>query len=212
MTEEQKARALEAQKRVKETATPLTINQMQQLNPAPQQNMMQRFQNNMRQNPFMRNRMSFEEKYWAYKTNNVSTIEDQAQQFVQAAQMEENIIPPSLEDDPNQSSPLPPDVANASEIEDLDAYIRQAQEAAEANKGSEQKLTEVGVKSTYENMSIKELKEAYVNLWGDRDVSHNNNKKNLIDLVTNLVVNGSQEEETSWNNWNSGDQQDGSTA
>jgi len=42
-------------------------------------------------------------------------------------EIEDEIVPPSLEDDPNQASPLPPDVHNASEEDDLDAFIKKAE-------------------------------------------------------------------------------------
>lgn len=210
LTAEQKERALEAQKRIKELNSPLTANQLQQVNPVPQPNMVQRFQNGMRQNPFMRNRMTFEEKYGAYKTNVVET-EDIVQQQIQQAAMEDSIIPPSIEEDPNQASPLPPGVVNASEVDSLDEYIKKSHDLMRKEWSPEYNLADAWVKSTYENMSIKELKEAYVNLWGERDISHNNNKKNLIDLVTNLVMNGSQEKE-GWDNWDPVNGQDGSVA
>jgi len=41
---------------------------------------------------------------------------------------EDTIVPPSLEEDPNQSSPLPPDVENASTADSLDEFIKQAEE------------------------------------------------------------------------------------
>ena len=190
LTEDQKQRALEAQKNVQRMIMPLTTNQVQMNNPVPQPNMMQRFQNNMRMNPFMRNRMTFEEKYGAYKNTVPDSIEGQIE-F--APDPEDTVVPPSLEEDPNQSSPLPPDVTNASETEQPASTID-----LEATR------------AMYEDMELKDLKEEYAAKWGKRDISHNNNKKNIINLILQLIEDGAQKEESEWGEPTSG--QDGSVA
>jgi hypothetical protein len=50
----------------------------------------------------------------------------------------------------------------------------------------------------YKWFSIKELKEEYINKGWKRDISHNNNKKSLIDLILQLIIDGASQEETDW--------------
>ena len=204
LTEDQKKRALEAQKAVKQiNGWPLTANQVYQTYPSVAPTMMSRFQNNMRQNPFMRNRMTFEEKYWV-NTNTGhewTTIEQEALQTI--SDPEDNIVPPSLEEDSNQTSPLPPGVVNASEVSDLDAYIKEAEKLQQESVYEAQNIPSTNSaevdRSIYENMDLKELKEVYASMWGTRDISHNNNKKSIINLIIDLESNGSQEKEEQWN-------------
>lgn len=205
LTEDQKKRALEAQKAVKQiNGWPLTANQVYQTYPSVAPTMMSRFQNNMRQNPFMRNRMTFEEKYWV-NTNNTghewTTIEPEALQTI--ADPEDNIVPPSLEEDGNQTSPLPPGVVNASEVSDLDAYIKEAEKLQQESVYEAQNIPSTNSvevdRDIYENMDLKELKEVYASMWWTRDISHNNNKKSIINLIIDLESNGSQEKEEQWN-------------
>ena len=191
LTEDQKARAIEAQKHVQQlNGWPLTANQVYQNYPAAAPTMASRFQDNMKNNPFMRNRMTFEEKYWVVKNmqHEWTTIEESALQSINAP--EDDVVPPSLEEDANQSSPLPPGVQNASDIDDLDKFI-QDQESDTSNIEN--------YKATLEQMDIKDLKEEYVAKWWERDISHNNNKKNLINLILELIdKDGSSQEEADW--------------
>lgn len=194
LTEEQKARAIEAQKHVQQlNGWPLTVNQVYQNYPTVAPTMASRFQDNMRKNPFMRNRMTFEEKYWVLNNthNEWTVIEESALQTINT--QEDTVVPPSLEEDANQSSPLPPWVQNASEIDDLDKFIQdQEQEVADASNIE-------NYKATLEQMDIKDLKEEYVARWWERDISHNNNKKNLINLILELIdKDGSSQEEADW--------------
>lgn len=194
LTEEQKARAIEAQKHVQQlNGWPLTANQVYQNYPTVAPTMASRFQDNMRKNPFMRNRMTFEEKYWVLNNthNEWTVIEESALQTINT--QEDTVVPPSLEEDANQSSPLPPGVQNASEIDDLDKFIQdQEQEVADASNIE-------NYKATLEQMDIKDLKEEYVARWWERDISHNNNKKNLINLILELIdKDGSSQEEADW--------------
>lgn len=191
LTEDQKARAIEAQKRVQQlNGWPLTANQVYQNYPAAAPTMSSRFQDNMRKNPFMRNRMTFEEKYWVLNNthNEWTIIEDSALQTINS--QEDTVVPPSLEEDANQASPLPPGVQNASDMDDLDKFI-QDQESDASNIEN--------YKATLEQMEIRDLKEEYVAKWWERDISHNNNKKNLINLILELIdKDGSSQEEADW--------------
>ena len=157
----------------------------------------------------MRNRMTFEEKYWA--NQNQTVVEETPIQI----DIEDTVVPPSLEEDANQWSPLPPGVENASNIDNLDEYIRKAQELAAQEKKEEKEETPIiltqskplkeatleWMRAMYNDMTVKELKEEYVAKWGTRDIEHNNNKKNLINLILELVENGAQEKETEWSDW-----------
>lgn len=200
LTEDQKQRALEAQKNVARlNGWPLTANQVYQNYPSQAPSMMTRFQTNMKQNPFMRNRMTFEEKYGVNR--NSAPVEETTIENIQIEpDPEDLIVPPSLEENADQWSPLPPGVTNASEIDDLDEYIKMNEEAA---------TSEEVQKDIYENMDLKALKWIYTDLWGTRDISHNNNKKSIINLILELN-NGTQKEEEQWSASEGG--QDGSVA
>lgn len=192
LTEEQKARAIEAQKHVQElNGWPLTANQVYQNYPSVAPTMSSRFQDNMRKNPFMRNRMTFEEKYWVVQNmqHEGTVIEESALETINTP--EDTIVPPSLEEDANQASPLPPGVQNASDVDDLDKFIKDQEEVSDTTNIE-------NYKATLEQMEIKDLKEEYVAKWWERDISHNNNKKNLINLIIELIENGSSQEETGW--------------
>ena len=198
LTEEQKARAIEAQKHVQElNGWPLTANQVYQNYPSVAPTMSSRFQDNMRKNPFMRNRMTFEEKYWVVQNmqHEGTVIEDSALETINTP--EDTVIPPSLEEDANQASPLPPGVQNASDMDDFDAFIKEQE-----NKKLQVDLPEVdnidNYRETLQQMDVKDLKEEYVARGWERDISHNNNKKNLINLIIELIENGSSQEETGW--------------
>lgn len=156
--------------------------------------------NTMNRSFMMDKKASFEEKYWVYNNQQQWTQIEATPEI----SMEDLVVPPSLEENPNQSSPLPPDVANASDQDALDEYIRKAWEISN-NNTEEEKSNEVWsidiqmITNELQQLSIKDLKDEYVNRWGNRDVSHNNNKKNLIDLIIELVINGTpQEETTDW--------------
>ena len=86
---------------------------------------------------------------------------------------------------------MPPGVQNASDIDDLDKFIKDQEEASDTTNIE-------NYKATLEQMEIKDLKEEYVAKWWERDISHNNNKKNLINLIIELIENGSSQEETGW--------------
>lgn len=201
LTEEQKARALEAQKNIQKVQWPLPATPQYQ--PSFSQTMMKNFQDRMRTNPFMRNRMTFEEKY---ASSSREYAEDQPIQI----NIEDTIVPPSLEEDANQASPLPPGVTNASTVEDLDEYIKKAQELSnkekeqepevpiiETQNGELKEATINGLREMYKELPVKELKEIYYEKWWTRDIEHNNNKKNLINLIIDLIENGTQKE-TDW--------------
>lgn len=148
--------------------------------------------------------MTFEEKYGAYKNTVPESIEGQIE-F--APDQEDTVVPPSLEEDSNQASPLPPGVVNASDVSNLDAYIKETKELQQEGVYESQNIPSIN----YEDMDLKELKEVYTSMWGTRDISHNNNKKSIINLIIDLESNGSQEEEEQWNPATA-DGQDGSVA
>jgi hypothetical protein len=70
----------------------------------------------------MDKKATFEEKYNVY--NNQFSISDV--QPTPEIDPEDLVVPPSLEEDANQASPLPPGVQNASEEDALDEYIKKA--------------------------------------------------------------------------------------
>ena len=160
----------------------------------------------------MDKKATFEEKYWVY--NNIQQQQQQGTtiEFTWAPVLdpEEDIVPPSLEDDPNQASPLPPDVHNASEEDDLDAFIRQAEEKANEPQPPQEPTVPVIQQQSPElwaatlqimedelkQLTVKQLKEEYKNKWWNRNIEYNNNKKSLINLILELVINGAPQEET----------------
>lgn len=165
----------------------------------------------------MNKKMSFEEKYWVYNNPQKETVVEFKETPV--VDNEDFVVPPSLEEDPNQASPLPPGVHNVSEEDDLDAYIKQAEElkkATEEENPIQEDAIDMSVlekdewlgamdimilEETLSALSVKELKQEYVNRWGTRDISHNNNKKNIINLILELIANGTQQEEEWSTNW-----------
>ena len=48
-------------------------------------------------------------------------------------------------------------------------------------------------------LTVKQLKEEYKNKWWNRNIEYNNNKKSLINLILELVINGAPQEEA--NDW-----------
>lgn len=202
----------------------MTANQVYIQSPMnPLSNTNNKYPYNTMNRSFMADRkMTFEEKYNVYNTQMpvMDWIEFQKEQ-------EDLTVPPSLEEDPNQHSPLRPDMMGTSVEQtvekpveqpvqdDLDAYIKQAEELAKQVK-QENEVPTIPVIQTqtpelwsatlqileaqFREMTVKELKEEYAKRWGTRDISHNNNKKNLIDLILELIINGTQKEEDS-DNW-----------
>lgn len=212
LTEEQKQRALEAQKNVSKIQWPLTQNQMYQTNQSPIPTRWWYPFNKMNRSFMMDKKATFEEKYWVY--DNVqqqwTSIELWSLPIVEE---EDTIVPPSLEEDPNQSSPLPPDVENASTADSLDEFIKQAEEM---HKQSEQEDSQIEIpviksqpaelwnatlqiiEEELKQLTIKQLKEEYKNRWWNRNIEYNNNKKSLINLILDLIINGTSQEETDW--------------
>ena len=193
LTEEQKARAIEAQKQSVSRQIPLTNNQLYQSQVSPISSTAWRYPYNTMDRSFMMTKkMSFEEKYGVYNNQQEDlTTKVEAVETPVLDPDEDMTVPPSLEEDPNQS-PLPPGVQNFSDVDNLDDYINQQEPTN--NIVSDPKI----LRDMYEQMEIKELKEEYVSRGWTRDISHNNNKKNLINLIIDLIVNEPQQEETDW--------------
>ena len=169
--------------------------------------------NTMNRSFMMDKKATFEEKYWVY--DNKQQQQWTSVEFTWALNMEieDEVVPPSLEDDPNQASPLPPDVHNASEEDDLDAFIKKAE--LESKKQEPESPIEISViqqqspelwaatlqiiEDELKQLTVKQLKEEYKNKWWNRNIEYNNNKKSLINLILELVINGAPQEET--NDW-----------
>ena len=169
--------------------------------------------NTMNRSFMMDKKATFEEKYWVY--DNKQQQQWTSVEFTWALNMEieDEVVPPSLEDDPNQSSPLPPDVHNASEEDDLDAFIKKAE--LESKKQEPESPIEISViqqqspelwaatlqiiEDELKQLTVKQLKEEYKNKWWNRNIEYNNNKKSLINLILELVINGAPQEEA--NDW-----------
>lgn len=165
--------------------------------------------NTMNRSFMMDKKATFEEKYWVY--DNKQQQQWTSVEFTWALNMEieDEVIPPSLEDDPNQASPLPPDVHNASEEDDLDAFIKKAE--LESKKQEPEPPIEIPViqqqspelwaatlqiiEDELKQLTVKQLKEEYQKKWWNRNVEYNNNKKSLINLILELVINGAPQEE-----------------
>lgn len=183
-----------------------------QQNPLPNRNWYP--MNTMNRSFMMDKKATFEEKYWVYNQ------QQQQQQWTSVEftwalnmEIEDEIVPPSLEDDPNQSSPLPPDVHNASDEDDLDAFIKKAEEENKQQGQESQVETPVIqqqspelwaatlqiIEDELKQLTVKQLKEEYKNRWWDRNIEYNNNKKSLINLILELVINGAPQEEA--NDW-----------
>lgn len=169
--------------------------------------------NTMNRSFMMDKKATFEEKYWVY--DNKQQQQWTSVEFTWALNMEieDEIVPPSLEDDPNQASPLPPDVHNASEEDDLDAFIKKAE--LESKKQEPEPPIEIPIiqqqspelwaatlqiiENELNQLTVKQLKEEYKNKWWNRNIEYNNNKKSLINLILELVINGAPQEEA--NDW-----------
>ena len=204
LTEEQKARAIEAQKQSVSRQIPLTNNQLYQSQVSPISSTAWRYPYNTMDRSFMMTKkMSFEEKYGVYNNQQEDlTTKVEAVETPVLDPDEDMTVPPSLEEDPNQS-PLPPGVQNFSDVDNLDDYINQQEPTN--NIVSDPKI----LRDMYEQMEIKELKEEYVSRGWTRDISHNNNKKSIINLILELK-NGAQKKEEQWSASEWG--QDGSVA
>ena len=169
--------------------------------------------NTMNRSFMMDKKATFEEKYWV--DDNKQQQQWTSVEFTWALNMEieDEVVPPSLEDDPNQASPLPPDVHNVSEEDDLDAFIKKAE--LESKKQEPESPIEIPViqqqspelwaatlqiiENELNQLTVKQLKEEYKNKWWNRNIEYNNNKKSLINLILELVINGAPQEET--NDW-----------
>ena len=159
----------------------------------------------------MDKKATFEEKYWVYNQQQPQGTSIEFTWWIDI-ETDNEPIPPSLEDDPNQTSPLPPDVHNASDEDDLDAFIKKAEQ--EANNTQPEEPVEIPViqqqdpelwaatlnliEDQLKQLTVKQLKEEYKNKWWNRNVEYNNNKKSLINLILELVVNGTPQEEDNW--------------
>lgn len=137
----------------------------------------------------MDKKATFEEKYWVYE-NKGTTIE----LWVMPVIEEDLTVPPSLEEDPNQSSPLPPDVQNASDEDALDKFIKDAEATQEKWVIEfEQTIPSIDIQVLQDELNqltVKQLKEEYKSRWWDRNIEYNNNKKSIINLITELYING----------------------
>lgn len=211
LTEEQKQRAIEAQKNVAKIQWPLTQNQMYQTNQSPIPTRWWYPFNKMNRSFMMDKKATFEEKYWVYENQLQQQWTVVEFQWWLQLEPEDDVVPPSLEDDPNQASPLPPDVKNASDEDALDAFIKNAEENAKAETVEipleKQTLSSTAItiiENELQQLSVKQLKEEYKNRWWDRNVEYNNNKKNLINLIIELAANGTSQKEDWTAAWQDG--------
>lgn len=140
----------------------------------------------------MDKKATFEEKYWVYEQQQWTTVELDAMPVIED---DDTVVPPSLEEDPNQSSPLPPDVQNASDEDALDKFIKDA-EAMQEETMPEVWAEDIQMLTNELNqLNVKQLKEEYKNRWWERNIEYNNNKKSIINLIIELVINGTQQKE-----------------
>lgn len=194
-------RALEAQKNIRTQRAPMTMNQTMN-SPLPTRNTY--LESNMNRWFMMQKKMTFEEKYNVNPQTQIETFD-----LWVKIEEEDLSVPPSLEEDPNQSSPLPPDVKNASDM-NLDEFIANAEKEEEesANEPEEPKVPLVQqqeeslweatirlLQTKYETMTVKDLRDEYLFRWWDKDLSKETHKQRIINLILDLVRNGSQKEE-----------------
>lgn len=211
LTEDQKQRALEAQKKATKIQGPLTVNQVYQTNQSPIPTRWWYPFNKMNRSFMMDKKATFEEKYWVY--NNQQQWTDVDLWATPIIDEDDLVVPPSLEEDPNQSSPLPPDVEDASKVDSLDEFIKQAEIMQQQAKENQEiwpsetpiliaqsvKLWAATLKikeEEFRQLTVRQLKEEYKKRWWTRDVEMNNNKKSLVNLILELIKNGAQQEET----------------
>jgi len=132
--------------------------------------------------------------------------------FVHQKEMEQarpEVVPPSLEEDPTQASPLPEWFNEIKDPEDkLDAYISHVtattpipepetpDHSVVANSQSNELMnaTKEEYMSYLLDLRVRELKTLYKDLWWTKDIEYNNNKKNLANLIIEIKY-GTQEEE-----------------
>lgn len=183
LTDDQKKRAVEAQQRFvnrfNATTMPNVINQTGNLNVTSYSSSV----NDRRQSMIMRNKMTFEEKY------NVQTPEQPKQEGTQVfatirdlPKVEDEPVPPSLEEDPNQASPIPEDMLNL-EVSD-----------GEATEGAETQSVNITDKETLMELTLKELKEKYRELDSEKNIEYINNKSKMVDLILEKIWDGTREE------------------
>lgn len=183
LTDDQKKRAVEAQQRFvnrfNATTMPNVINQTGNLNVTSYSSSV----NDRRQSMIMRNKMTFEEKY------NVQTPEQPKQEGTQVfatirdlPKVEDEPVPPSLEEDPNQASPIPEDMLNL-EVSD-----------GEATEGAETQSVNITDKETLMELTLKELKEKYRELDSEKNIEYINNKSKMVDLILEKIWDGTHEE------------------
>lgn len=166
--------------------------------------------NTMNRSFMMDKKATFEEKYWVY--NNQQQQWTSIELNMPIVDDEDTVVPPSLEEDPNQHSPLPPEVlAGDNAVPDsLDEFIKQAEqmqtgESIELPTTDEEKSVELQIIEDWLNqLTVKQLKEEYKERWWTRNVEYNNNKKNLINLILELVKDGTQQKETTATEWQDG--------
>lgn len=183
LTDDQKKRAVEAQQRFvnrfNATTMPNVINQTGNLNVTSYSSSV----NDRRQSMIMRNKMTFEEKY------NVQTPEQPKQEGTQVfatirdlPKQEDEPIPPSLEEDPNQASPIPEEMLNL-EVSD-----------GEPTEDAETPSVNATDKETLMQLTLKELKAKYREYDTERSIDYINNKSKMVDLILEKIWNGTHEE------------------
>ena len=183
LTDDQKKRAVEAQQRFvnrfNATTMPNVINQTGNLNVTSYSSSV----NDRRQSMIMRNKMTFEEKY------NVQAPEQPKQEGTQVfatirdlPKQEDEPIPPSLEEDPNQASPIPEEMLNL-EVSD-----------GEPTEDAETPSVNATDKETLMQLTLKELKAKYREYDTERSIDYINNKSKMVDLILEKIWDGTHEE------------------
>ena len=183
LTDDQKKRAVEAQQRFvnrfNATTMPNVINQTGNLNVTSYSSSV----NDRRQSMIMRNKMTFEEKY------NVQVPEQPKQEGTQVfatirdlPKQEDEPVPPSLEEDPNQASPIPEEMLN---LEVSDSEPTEEVETPSVNATD---------KETLMQLTLKELKAKYREYDTERSIDYINNKSKMVDLILEKIWNGTHEE------------------
>lgn len=169
LSEDQKQRALEAQKRYIQRYNSRTVPWL--VNQTANMNIVTSNYVNDRRYSRMSGNMTFEEKY------NVKPMEEPKYATIRdLPKVEDEPVPPSLEEDPNQHSPLKDDM--------LDLEI--GNEDAEDNSEKERERLSV--------MTLKELKEEYKKYDTEKHIDYINNKTKMIDLILEQISNGTSKE------------------
>ena len=183
LTDDQKKRAVEAQQRFvnrfNATTMPNVINQTGNLNVTSYSSSV----NDRRQSMIMRNKMTFEEKYNVQApgqpkqegTQVFATIRDLPKQ-------EDEPVPPSLEEDPNQASPIPEEMLNLEVSDD------------EPTEDAETPSVNATDKETLMQLTLKELKAKYREYDTERSIDYINNKSKMVDLILEKIWDGTHEE------------------